>query len=90
VPSTTLASVFFPSFHFLGLEGCASPAEIDGGAAMAMLNVVATNAWVRGIGLSVPLRLKMETLRRLMPFGEGSSSVGESDMFKVLALATAS
>lgn len=80
VPSTAFTSVFFPSFHFLGLEGCANPVGIGGGEVKAMLIVVATNAWVCGVGVSVPLRLNMETLRRLMPFGEGCSTVGDAVM----------
>ena len=80
VPSTAFTSVLFPNFHFLDLEGCASPTGIGGGETKVMLNVVAANAWVCGVGLSVPLRLNMETLRRLMPFEEGCSTVGEDAM----------
>jgi hypothetical protein len=67
VPSGIFSTVLL-IFHLFALEGCAG-AEVVAGEAKVM--EAAARACVAGVGVSVPLRLKMERLRRLMPFWLG-------------------
>jgi hypothetical protein len=72
VPSGILGCTFFLSFHLLDLGGVVAIEELlaataTGGWAKANVMLDATNAWVVGVGVSLPLREKMERLRLLRP-----------------------
>jgi hypothetical protein len=87
VPSGILASKFFDSFHLFDLLG-ATGALVAGGDVNAMLILVKAKACVVGVGVSAPLRLKIERLRLFSPFVVDCTAVGE--LFDMISDAMAS
>jgi hypothetical protein len=73
VPSG-IFSTLFPILHFFVLGICPDEGVV---ADEAIANAVAAKGCVGGAGVSVPLRLNMERLRRLMPFWLGWISTGD-------------